>query len=33
MPRRFLELIPAPIVGCNLAGKFFDEAADADPGQ
>src|SRR6266851_9855018 len=31
MPRRFLEIIPPPVVGFDLSGQFFDEAASAYP--
>jgi hypothetical protein len=27
MPGRFLEIIPPPVVGFDLSGQFFDEAA------
>jgi hypothetical protein len=32
MARRFLKVIPTPIVGGDLAGEFSDEAGGADPG-
>jgi hypothetical protein len=31
-PRRFLELVPTPVIGIDLPGQRFDEASGPDSG-